>query len=116
MENRGIVDEQIDFTIKSGKEFKSDVTFNDITSLKDVLPSDILKNIYFKEEEGNGFGMMELDDIKSYYIPTLTVIRKRPETNDEFLSRKQKEEKINKQKEENDRLLFLKLKARFETN
>lgn len=114
MEQRKTVDEKISFTIKDAKEYKTDITFGELCAVKDVLPTDILNDISFKKEEGSGFGLMSEDDIRSYYVPTLTIIRKRPETDDEFLKRKQDEETINRQKEEKEKLEYLRLKAKFE--
>lgn len=114
MEQRKTVDEKISFTIKESKEYKTDITFGELCAVKDVLPTDILNDISFKKEEGSGFGLMSEDDIRSYYVPTLTVIRKRPETDDEFLKRKQDEENVNRQKDEKERLEYLRLKAKFE--
>lgn len=114
MEQRKTVDEKISFTIKEAKEYKTEITFGELCAVKDVLPSDILNDISFKKEKGSGFGLMSEDDIRSYYVPTLTVVRKRPETDDEFLKRKQEEESVNRQKDEKERLEYLRLKAKFE--
>ncbi len=116
MNERKKVSEKISFKIKDAEEYKTHITFGELCAVKEVLPTDILNDISFKKEEGSGFGLMSEDDIKSYYVPTLTIIRERPETDDEFLKRKQDEELINAQNTEKERLEYLRLKAKFEPN
>jgi len=79
MEQRKTVDEKISFVIKAAETYKTKITFGELSAVKDVLPSDIIHEIFFKEEEGNGFGVMSEDNMPTWYVPTLTVIRKRPE-------------------------------------
>ncbi len=114
MIKRNIVDEKISFVIKTAVEYKTDITFGEIKSVKDVLDSDIIYDISFKEEKSDGFGLMSEDDIRTYYVPTLTVIRKRPENDKEYFDRMESMEQIKKFQEEKERLEYLRLKAKFE--
>tara|TARA_R110000796_G_scaffold88978_2_gene192353 strand:+ start:1230 stop:1571 length:342 start_codon:yes stop_codon:yes gene_type:complete len=112
MEERKTVREVLDFPIKRGQEWKEEITFGDICSVKDVLPTDELYHITHKEQEPHAFSMS--DNEHSWYIPTIQVIRERLETDDEFLVRKQEDERRIGVTEEKEKLEYLRLKAKFE--
>lgn len=112
MEKRRTINEIIDFQIKAASQFKQSITFGEICSIKDVLPTDIVRKIRFKEVDAINFSMSDVEDV--VYQPILSIIRERPETDDEYLERKQKEEKVSRDKEEIERTEYLRLKAKFD--
>lgn len=118
MEQRKIVDEHLQFKIgiNTVDTYKKNITWKDVLETKGVLPDDIIDNIFYKEERETGmFSLKMEDELEMLYIPTLEVIRKRPETDEEFLHRKQGEQKVKNDTEKRERLEYLRLKAKFET-
>lgn len=119
MESRKTIEERI--TIKIGKQFaetyKNPYTWKDLMETDKVLPTDTVYNFCYVEEKENGFGSMKMEDkLDDYYYPAIVVIRPRPETDDEYLKRKQQEQVYSKQTEEREKLEYLRLKAKFEVN
>lgn len=117
MEQRKIIEEK--FTIKIGKQFaetyKKPYTWKDLMETENVLPTDKVYNFCYVEEKESGFGSMKMEDeLENYYYPAIVVIRARPETDEEFLKRKQNDEVFNREKEEKEKLEYLRLKAKFE--
>ena len=67
------------------------------------------------EQKESGFGSMKSEDeLDTYLIPKITVIRQRPETDDEYFQRMKEEEDRVRIKEEGEKLEYLRLKAKFE--
>jgi hypothetical protein len=68
-----------------------------------------------REEKESGFGSMKMEDeLDTFYIPTLEIVRKRPETDEEYLKRQQNEQQYKNTHEEREKLEYLRLKAKFE--
>lgn len=118
MEQRRIVDEQIVLNIpvntNNMHRYKPGIQWEELIKTKDVLPTDIVSEIGYRTDKESGFGSMKMEDeLEDIHIATLVVIRKRPETDEEFLKRKQSDEMYNNQKEEKEKLEYLRLKAKY---
>lgn len=109
---RRIVDEKINFNIPvKVTTYEKAIMWGDLIKTEGPLPTDVLSGINWRKEQ-SGFGGMDSNpDV--YLIPMITIIRKRPETDSEYLLRKQVESKTAKNKLEKDRLEYLRLKAIF---
>jgi hypothetical protein len=118
MEQRQIVDEKITFPIKGGSIYKSSefCTWKELIETQGPISSDIIHDLFYKEVECRGWGEMSEDNEPSiWYVPTVTVIRPRPETDEEFEIRMRIKATFAQQNEERERLEYLRLKAKFET-
>lgn len=122
-DQRKIVDEILEFKvpIKEGSmQYKRNLLWSEILATEGLLPTDSLHSIHWKKLEPTGmegFGMMgEVgreyvpDD---YYEPIIAVKRPRPETDDEYLKRKQIEAVREREQLEKEKLQYLTLKAKF---
>ena len=119
MESRQIVNERLTFPIKQGKTYKPTefCTWEELINTERLKPTDIIIDFFYKEEKENGFASMKTEDeLETYYTPSVTVIRKRPENDEEYSQRMQLEASAKKQQEEKERLDYLRLKAKFEGN
>ena len=117
---RETVNKKLTFGIKLGKEYKEQpfCTWKQLTETKGLLPTDVIDEFtYVKEiEEFPGFGSMddEEDYPKTYYTPSVIVIRPRPENDEEYEKRMSRAEEIKKNTDEREKLEYLRLKAKFE--
>lgn len=111
MEARKTINEFVSININNGDFYKKEITFGELKSLTNVLTTDIVHKIQYVEKEISTFGF---DESRTHYTPTLVLIRKRPETDEEFFKRKQEEEIRNSQQLEKEKLEYLRLKAKFE--
>jgi len=117
---RETVNEKLIFNIKPSKDYKSYpfCTWEELINTEGLLPTDIIHNFHWDEtlQETPGFGSMEPDDDypKTYYAPSVTIVRPRPETDTEYEKRMKHQEQIKKETEEKERLEYLRLKAKFE--
>lgn len=119
METRKIVDEKIDLRIgkQPAETYKKEFTWKDLQETEGVLPTDIIWHFFYRQERETGmFSMKMEDELIDYYWPIMQVCRKRPETDDEFLARKTREQESKNKTEEQEKLEYLRLKAKFETN
>ncbi len=95
-------------------------TWKDIQELDKtgkLLPTDVLVEFSCRKIEylpGFGLGMDDIADLPHRYTNTLTIKRKEKETDKQFSFRMESEEKKKKYQDEQDRLMYLKLKAKFE--
>lgn len=117
-DDRRNVTEHIRFRI--GKDLKAetyrkDFTWKDLIETKDILPTDIVIGVEYKKEQESGmFSMKMEDELEYYYTPTIIAKRIRPETDEEYFTRKSQEQKRIEKTEEQERLEYLRLKAKFE--
>lgn len=119
MEQRKFIDEIINLPIGEGlsEDYKKEYTWADLLKTKNILDTDIVWNFYYKEEKESGFASMKTEDeLGNYYYPVIQVKRCRPETDEEFLKRKQTEQSYRNKTEEQEKLEYLRLKAKFEPN
>ena len=117
MKQREIVEEKRIFSIKKSAEFRSRhfCTWEELISINGILPTDIVHEIsYIEHDETLPFGMEPIDEEVTYYTPSVIIIRPRPETDDEYLGRMKTEGAWEKTKEANERLEYLRLKAKYE--
>ncbi len=117
---RETIQEKLTFGIKPPKEYKEQpfCTWKQLIKTKGPLLTDaILEFTYvLKIEESPSFGSMEPDEDypRSYYTPSVIVIRPRPENDEEYEKRMKNMEETKKQTEEKEKLEYLRLKAKFE--
>jgi hypothetical protein len=117
MEPRQIVNEHIHLIV--GRRLfsytKDEFTWDELMKTEGVLPTDTVWHFYYKEEKESGmFSMKMEDELRNVYRPMMEVVRRRPETDDEYLERKAKFQNLKNQTEEKERLEYLRLKAKFE--
>jgi hypothetical protein len=111
MNQRKTIDEKIDIQIKPATDYRESILVSELLATKDILPTDTVIGIGYVEKEERSFGM---DEPKTFYTPILRVIRKRPETDEEYSKRMEQEAKTLKDVEEREKLEYLRLKAKFE--
>jgi len=95
------------------ESWKVDIKWKDLIKIEGILPDDSVKMIEWKLQEFPNFGYSEPNN-SQYYVPYLVVEREVEETDEQYLERMREEAKNNKEKEDEERLLYLKLKAKFE--
>ena len=117
MISRKQIDEKITFNIpvKEVNTYTVNILWQDLLNVRGVLPTDILDDIHWVSEQESGFGKMD-DELKTYEVPKITVIRRREENEGEYFQRLQREESVKRKLEETERNEYLRLKAKFETN
>lgn len=120
MNNRQRVDEQIILNIPVSHDrsgWKAGIRWSELIATKDVLPTDIVSEVgYRKVKESGMFSMKMEDELETLDVATLVVIRNRPETDEEYFQRQQREETQRNQILEREKLEYLRLKAKFENN
>lgn len=116
MEQRKIIDAKVrvDIPIERAETYKQRIMWGDLIKTPGILPTDTLIDISYRTEEESVFGRMDDGPLGTLYFPAVTVIRMRPETDEEFLIRVNSEEKEKREKDEKDKLEYLRLKAKFE--
>lgn len=114
MTERRKIHERLYLQIKTAERFKTDITFKEVCETKDALPSDIVETVIHLEKQSDGFGQMDDDYDRTYYVPTLCVFRDRLETDEEILARERQLVITNKLQEERDKREYLRLKAKYE--
>jgi len=117
MESRKIIDEKITFPIKDSKEYKDKpfCTWEELIVIKGLLPGDQIYDFHYEKDIVEEGGWGEDDDYpKTYYTPSVNVIRPRKENDEEYEKRMKEMNKIKRQEEEKERLEYLRLKAKFE--
>lgn len=115
MEQRKIIEERIYVQILPGSEYKQDVSPKQLFETKGLLDTDRVIAFDWKEWDDVPFGSND-GEPKTYYSPCVVVLRKRPETDDEYFKRMKEETQRKKDVEERERLEYLRLKAKFESN
>ncbi len=95
MKNRNIINERLDLPIKEGKEYKEDITWLDFKSIKNMLDTDIICGLEWKNEQKT---------------PYIRIIRKREETDEEFFQRLKVENEEKVKTENREKLESLRLK------
>lgn len=116
---RKMVDEMISFTIRPTESYKSIdfCTWEDLMKIDGIIPSDVIVNFYWETGEGTKFGGYEEGEQDStHYTPMVTVKRRRLENDKEFELRMLTEAKKRQKEDEEDKLEYLRLKAKFENN
>jgi hypothetical protein len=111
-----IVDEHISVSIpvKEIKTYRVDILWSELIKTP-LMPDDILHDIHWVDVRESGFASMKMEDeLETYRVPKVTVIRKRPETDDEYVQRLRKEELRKREEEDKERMEYLRLKAKFE--
>jgi hypothetical protein len=75
-----IIDEKISVRIPvEVKTYRVEILWSDLMKTE-VLPTDVLDDIHWQQEKESGFGSMKMEDeLQTYQIPMVTVLRKRPE-------------------------------------
>jgi len=119
MERRETVNEKLIFNISPRKEHKCSpfCTWGELIKTEGLLPRDIIHDMHWDETvaEGPGWGMEDPDDYpKTFYAPSISIIRPRPENDKEFEQRMKLKAQFDKDKEEKERLEYLRLKAKYE--
>ena len=116
MERRETVQEKLTFSIKGAKQYKMDFcTWGELIATEGPQPGDKLGDLHWEKHESSGFGGYDTeDDIKTYYTPSVTVVRPRPENDKEFEARMKRKAQFEKENEEKEKLEYLRLKAKFE--
>jgi len=117
MKERITINEDIYLPIPIEKieTYEQHITMQDILSVSGYRSTDIFVGVEWYYEKESGFGIMDMDyELKTYCYPKLVLIRKRPETDEEYFKRVKLIETIKKQTEERERLEYLRLKAKFE--
>jgi hypothetical protein len=117
MEIRQIIDEHIHLVVgkRSFEYTKEEFTWEELLATEGALPSDIIWKFYYKEVKESGmFSMKMEDELRDVYCPMMEVVRKRPETDDEFIQRKSRDQVNKNTLDEKDKLEYLRLKAKFE--
>lgn len=118
MKPRKVVNEKLHFSIGKnlGKDYKDPkfCTWKDLIETNGPLSSDTLDSFYYKEEISKNWSDDMEDKEHSFFIPTVIVIRPRLENDDEYFTRMKAEETIENEKNEKERLEYLRLKAKFE--
>jgi len=113
-DSRKIIEEQITINLDKANNYRDTITMGHLLKAVDKTDlTDRIIKIDYKAEEIVGF--MD-DDLVTYYIPILVVGRKRLENDDEYLKRQEDDASRIKKQEEADRLTYLRLKAKFESN
>lgn len=103
--------------ITSWFDYKPTLCAYHILDCRELLPSDKIIGITTERKEYQKLTGEYGDDGATYqYRIIIRALRTREETDEEFYDRITKAENERKDKEEKDRLLYLELKARFETN
>lgn len=117
MENRRYVTEELRLRIGNKQEtFPFDLTWKMLVETEGVLPDDVFNQIVFIDEKESGaFGYKMPDELETFTVPYLIVHRRRLETDDEYFKRMKYEEETRKRIEEKEKLEYLRLKAKFET-
>ncbi len=92
------------------EEWEIDIKWEELIATKDVLPNDVFLGHTWEYKEIAGFG----SEAKTYRVPFLVIKRQREETDDEFFLRLKSADSITKEKEERERLEYLRLKAKYE--
>lgn len=113
MEQRKTVEEKIYIQILPGKDYKEEVKGSDFKKVQDILDTDRIIGFEWKIWEEKPFMSME-DEMKTFYAPCIIVLRKRPETDEEYFKRMKEDEQHKKDVDERERLEYLRLKAKFE--
>lgn len=126
MEDRRIIDEKIYLPIKQALLYRSSepcCTWAELLLTPGILVTDKVLQIGWHEKTnqlGGGIGgcsMSEWEDTPKeeiVYTPTIVVIRKRPETDDEFYKRMKRKTDFDQKNIEKKKLEYLRLKAKFE--
>lgn len=112
MEQRKIIQERVEIRFEYENSFNNKITFGNIKKAVGISDDDEVIEI----TEKSGWGPTWGGDEQYYRYPVIVVNRPRPETDDEYFARLKKQENINKQKEESERLEYLRLKAKFEAS
>jgi len=115
MEQRKIIEERIYIQILPGSDYKQDVSPKQLFETKGLLDTDRVIALDWKKWDTVPFGSYDGESV-TYYSPCVVVLRKRPETDDEYFKRMKEETQRNKDIEERERLEYLRLKAKFESN
>ena len=113
MEQRKTVEEKIYIQILPGNDYKEEVTGSDFKKVEGILDTDRVIGFEWKTWQDRQFMSMD-DEEKTFYAPCVTVLRKRPETDDEYFKRMKEETQHKKNIDERERLEYLRLKAKFE--
>lgn len=120
MEPRKIIDEKLTFGIKPSKEYKENpfCRWKELLKIKGLLPDDVIHEFTYAVtiQHEPEFGNIDYDEEypKSYYTPSIIVIRPRPENDEEYSARMKDKVTIEMQKERHEKLEYLRLKAKFE--
>lgn len=103
------------------REYPSVFTWKELIATKNMLPTDEIHNIDYKEEKENMFGSMDDREPRTFYVPMITVKRKRLENDKEYSNRmanqaRRAEQKIeeDKKKEAEEYDMYIRLRAKFE--
>jgi hypothetical protein len=98
-------------------KYKTDILWKDLIKVEGVCPNDKITHLGWVEEKVTGFGGgYDIDNEEIEYIFYITVTRSRLETDEEFAGRMQDEENRRKGQEEQERLEYLRLRAKYETS
>jgi len=120
MELREIVKEKLTFGIKRAKEYKEQpfCTWEELIATKGLLPDDIIDEFKYDKiiKTEPGFACTDDPDNypKTYYAPSVVVVRPRLENDEEYSNRMKRNEHSKKETEEREKLEYLRLKAKFE--
>lgn len=93
------------------EEWEVDIKWSELTAIQGVLANDVFLGHTWEDREILGWRQSEP---KTYRVPYLVLRREREETDDEFFSRLKEADKITKEKEDRERLEYLRLKAKYE--
>jgi hypothetical protein len=114
MESRQTIDEQIYIHILPGNDYKKEVMGSDFKKVEGILDTDRVIGFGWKTWQDRHFMSMDDEGEKTFYAPCIIVLRKRPETDDEYFKRMKEDEQRKKDINERERLEYLRLKAKFE--
>lgn len=115
-EPRDRVYDRVKFRVnhKQHHEYKGALYWGELVSTEGPKPEDEIAELKWVEESGRG-GMMRMDDEEWHHAYfQVTVLRPRPETDEEYFARKKEEAKRVQEREDRERLEYLRLKAKFE--
>ena len=110
------INRKIEIPLGKPDTYRVPYTMGMLLSVQDqVLPTDKLIELVHKAGE---FGVWGYDNndatLTPSYIPTLIIERSDIETDEEYVERLKKEERVKKATEEREHLEYLRLKAKFE--
>jgi hypothetical protein len=93
------------------EEWEVDIKWSELIATQGVLENDVFLGHTWEDKEIMGWCQSEP---KTYRVPYLVLRREREETDDEFFLRLKEADKITKEKEDRERLEYLRLKAKYE--
>lgn len=93
------------------KAYQQHINIKNIKDTDGLLDTDVFHSIVYEESEGDMF-----NEPGKFEVPYIICLRERLETDEEYLHRMRECETIYKDREDKEKELYLRLKAKYETN